>query len=172
MHKKILFLKKYLQDPQSIGSVIPSSKFLGKAIYKSIKELDQTNIIEIGAGTGAITKHISSLNPLLVEIDQEFCDLLRQNYPHLTTVNSCALEQLQKVDERFGLVLSIPLINNPFKSSFIPIISTLYSQGLLKWCVMYTYGLNDPLGEVNFQSKVRRRFIMKNIPPASVWVYS
>ena len=55
MHKKILFLKKYLQDPQSIGSVIPSSKFLGKAIYKSIKELDQTNIIEIGAGTGAIT---------------------------------------------------------------------------------------------------------------------
>ena len=172
MRKEILFLKKYLKNPQSVGSVIPSSDFLAKAIFKSIKELDQTTVIEIGAGTGAITKHISSLNPLLVEIDQEFCALLRKNYPHLKTVNSCALEQLKKVDEGFGLVLSIPLINNPFKSSFIPLIKTLYSSGLLKWCVMYTYGLNNPLDEVNFQSKVRKRFVIKNIPPASVWVYS
>jgi len=172
MRKKILFLKKYLQNPQSIGSVIPSSEFLAKAMFTSIKELDKVNIIEIGAGTGAITKHISGFNPLLVEIDQEFCALLRQNYPHLKTINGCALEQLQKVDERFGLVLSIPLINNPFKSSFIPIIESLYSRGLLKWCVMYTYGLNDPLGEINFQSKARKRFVVKNIPPASVWVYS
>jgi len=173
MRKKILFLKKYLQNPQSIGSVIPSSEFLAKAMFTSIKELDEvSNIIEIGAGTGAITKHISSLNPLLVEIDQEFCALLRRNYPHLKTINGCALEQLQKVDERFGLVLSIPLINNPFKSSFIPIIESLYSRGLLTWCVMFTYGLNNPLGEVSFQSKARKRFVVKNIPPASVWVYS
>jgi phosphatidylethanolamine/phosphatidyl-N-methylethanolamine N-methyltransferase len=172
MRKEILFLKKYLKDPKSMGSVIPSSEFLAKAMYKSIKELDQTSIIEIGAGTGAITKHISSLNPLLVEIDKEFCVLLRQNYPHLKTIHGCALEQLKKVDEGFGLVLSIPLINNPFKTSFIPLITTLYNSGLLKWCVMYTYGLNSPLDEVNFQSKVRRRFVMKNIPPASVWVYS
>jgi phosphatidylethanolamine/phosphatidyl-N-methylethanolamine N-methyltransferase len=172
MRKKILFLKKYLKNPKSIGSVIPSSDFLAEAMFKSIKELDQTSVIEIGAGTGAITKHISSFNPLLVEIDKEFCVLLRQNFPHLKTINGCALEQLKKVDEGFGLVLSIPLINNPFKSSFIPLITTLYNSGLLKWCVMYTYGINNPLGEVNFQSKVRKRFVMKNIPPASVWVYS
>jgi phosphatidylethanolamine/phosphatidyl-N-methylethanolamine N-methyltransferase len=172
MRNKILFLKKYLKAPQSIGSVMPSSEFLAKAIFKSIKELDEAVIIEIGAGTGAITKHISSLNPLLVEIDAEFCELLRQKYPHLKTINSCAIEQLKKVDQQFGLVLSIPLINNPFKSSFIPIIESLYSRGLLLWCVLYTYGLNDPLGEVNFHSKARKRFVIKNIPPASVWVYS
>ncbi|MEI7694374.1 MAG: hypothetical protein WCI64_01825 [Chlorobium sp.] len=172
MRKKILFLKKYLQDPQSIGSVLPSSEFLAKAMFTSIKELDQVNIIEIGAGTGAITKHISSLNPLLVEIDKEFCTLLRQNYPNLKTINGCALEQLQKVEQRFGLVLSIPLINNPFKASFIPLIESLYNRGLLQWCVMYTYGINDPLGEVSFQSKSRKKFVVKNFPPASVWVYS
>lgn len=172
MRKKILFLKKYLNNPQSIGSVIPSSEFLAQAMFKSIKELDDTAVIEIGAGTGAITKHISSLNPLLVEIDQEFCAVLRKNFPHLKTVNSCALEELKKVDKRFGLVLSIPLINNPFKSSFIPIVNTLYSKGLLKWCVMYTYGLNNPLDEVDFRSKARKRFVLQNIPPASVWVYS
>ncbi len=172
MRKEILFLKKYLKNPQSVGSVIPSSEFLAKAMFRSIKELDQTPVIEIGAGTGAITKHISSLNPLLVEIDQEFCAVLRQNYPHLKTINSCALEQLKKVDERFGLVLSIPLINNPFKASFIPIINKLYGNGLLKWCVMYTYGLNNPLGDVDFKNQARRRFVIKNIPPASVWVYS
>ena len=61
MRKKILFLKKYFNNPQSIGSVIPSSEFLAKAMFKSIKELDDTAVIEIGAGTGAITKHISSL---------------------------------------------------------------------------------------------------------------
>ena len=105
MHKKILFLKKYLKNPQSVGSVMPSSEFLGKAIYKSVKELDRAAVMEIGAGTGAITQHISSLNPVLVEIDKEFCALLRQNYPHLNIVNSCALEQLKKIDERVGLVV-------------------------------------------------------------------
>ena len=172
MRKKILFLKKYLKDPISIGSVIPSSEFLAKAIYNSIKDLDQTTVLEIGAGTGAITEHISSLNPVVVEIDKEFCALLTKNFPHLKIVNSCALEQLKKIDERVGLVVSIPLINNPFKSSFIPLLNNLYSRGLLTWCVIFTYGLNDPLQEVNFETKKRKRFVLKNIPPAHVWVYS
>jgi phosphatidylethanolamine/phosphatidyl-N-methylethanolamine N-methyltransferase len=172
MRKKILFLKKYLKNPQTVGSVIPSSEYLGKAIYKSVKELDTATVIEIGAGTGALTQHISSLNPVLVEIDKEFCVLLKQNYPHLDVVNSCALEQLKKIDERVGLVVSIPLINNPFKSSFIPLLNDLYGKGLLKWCVIFTYGLNDPLEQVNFESKKRKRFVLQNIPPAHVWVYS
>ncbi len=172
MRKEILFLKKYLKNPKSIGSVMPSSEFLAKAMFNSIKELDQTSVIEIGAGTGAITQHISSLNPVLVEIDKEFCALLRQNYPHLDIVNSCALEQLKKIDERVGLVVSIPLINNPFKVSFIPLLNDLYGRGLLKWCVIFTYGLNDPLEQVNFESKKRKRFVLQNIPPAHVWVYS
>ncbi len=172
MRKKKLFLKKYLKNPQSVGSVIPSSVFLGQAIYNSIKELDQASIIEIGAGTGAITQHISSLNPLLVEIDKEFCTLLKQNYPHLDIVNSCAIEQLKKIDEKVGLVVSIPLINNPFKELFIPILNDLYSRGLLRWCVIFTYGLSNPLEQVNFETKERKRFVLKNIPPAHVWVYS
>ncbi|NMW21212.1 MAG: hypothetical protein HKK67_06195 [Chlorobiaceae bacterium] len=172
MHKKILFLKKYLKNPITMGSVIPSSRFLGNAMYKSVKELEHTAVMEIGAGTGAITQHISSLNPVLVEIDKEFCALLRTNYPHLNIVNSCALEQLRKIDERVGLVISIPLINNPFKSSFIPLLNDLYTKGLLTWCVIFTYGLNDPLEQVNFESKKRKRFVLQNIPPAHVWVYS
>ena len=155
-----------------MGSVIPSSRFLGKAMYKSVQELEQAAVIEIGAGTGAITQHISSLNPVLVEIDKEFCALLKMNYPHLNIVNSCALEQLRKIDERVGLVISIPLINNPFKTSFIPLLNDLYGRGLLKWCVIFTYGLNDPLEQVNFESKKRKRFVLQNIPPAHVWVYS
>jgi len=155
-----------------MGSVIPSSRFLGNAMYKSVKELEHTAVMEIGAGTGAITQHISSLNPVLVEIDKEFCALLRTNYPHLNIVNSCALEQLRKIDERVGLVISIPLINNPFKSSFIPLLNDLYTKGLLTWCVIFTYGLNDPLEQVNFESKKRKRFVLQNIPPAHVWVYS
>ena len=126
----------------------------------------------IGAGTGAITKHIESLNPLLVEIDREFCALLQQNYPHLNIVNSCALEQLKKVTERTGLVVSIPLINNPFKTSFIPLLNHLYSNGLVSWCVIFTYGLKDPLEEVDFKRKARKHFVLQNFPPAHVWVYS
>ncbi len=155
-----------------MGSVIPSSRFLGNAMYKSVKELEQTPVIEIGAGTGAITQHISSLNPVLVEIDKEFCALLKKNYPHLDIVNSCALEQLRKIDKRVGLVISIPLINNPFKTSFIPLLNDLYGRGLLTWCVIFTYGLNDPLEQVNFENKKRKRFVLQNIPPAHVWVYS
>lgn len=176
--KAMLFIKKYITNPRTIGSLVPSSKSLGKNIYEIIKTLEKCKVIEIGAGTGAITDILLPINPLVIEIDMEFSNLLKQKYPHLEIINTCAIDYIRNIfltaasSTQFGLVMSIPLINNPFKHSFVKELNNLYRSGLLKWCITYTYGLQSPLKAVKFAHESKRKTVLNNFPPANIWVYS
>ena len=46
-----------------------------------------------------------------------------------------------------------------------------YANGLIKFCVLYTYGWSDPLAGAGFLEARRRHFVVYSFPPASVWVY-
>lgn len=170
MNDKQLFLKKYLQNPKSIGSLIPSSRYLANAIYHTAKSLEEVPILEIGAGTGAITQSIASLNPTVIDIDSDFVTLLKEKFPKLKIHDGCVLKYLRNLSHPVGLIISIPLINNPFKESFIEALDSLRDQQLLKWCVIYTYGMRNPLGSAGFTEHYRAKFVPLNFPPASVWV--
>src|SRR5690606_16388075 len=107
------FLKTFLKNAKQTGSIIPSSRYLGMAIAELVDTRLNSNIVEIGAGTGAITDHIAHLQPTLVEIDKNLCDLLRQKYPQCPIENKCAVEFLDVLSSKVILVITIPLINNP-----------------------------------------------------------
>ena len=64
MNKYYRFALAYTKNPKSIGSVIPSSNFLGKAMANAAKASTingNMQIIEIGAGTGSITNHLKAV---------------------------------------------------------------------------------------------------------------
>jgi phospholipid N-methyltransferase len=46
-----------------------------------------------------------------------------------------------------------------------------YQDGLIRFCVLYTYGWTNPLAGVGFREGRREYFVTRNFPPASVWVY-
>jgi len=167
-----LFIEKFIKNPRRMGACVPSSKFLSKSIVDVVKTLTPVSIVELGAGVGAITKYLSKLEPLLVDIDKDFCKILEHKFPHLVIVNACALDHLKNIDHKIGLVISIPLINNPFKRMLTKELKDMYARGLLEWCVIYTYGLKNPLTAIGFLKEVRHKFVFYNIPPASIWVYS
>lgn len=172
----LIFLKRFLDSPGTIGSLAPSSKYLGKAICEAVKSLNDCKLVEIGAGTGSITKEIAELNPEVIEIDPEFSELLKNKFPKLKIKNSCAIDYMKNLvnqgnGEKVGLVLSIPLINNPFKEVFIFELQKFYSSGLLSWCIIYTYGQKSPLGDIDFRSQRKYSKVFRNLPPANVWIY-
>jgi phosphatidylethanolamine/phosphatidyl-N-methylethanolamine N-methyltransferase len=154
-----------------MGSVAPSSESLATKISSVVKVQETAEIIELGAGTGAISEKILGMNPVMVEIDEDLCNILIKRFPNKRIINKCAIEYLSQLTHEVGLVISIPLINNPQKKLLIDRIYALYEKHKLKWCVVYTYGSKSPLAGIDFQYVKRVSFVVNNIPPACIWLY-
>ncbi|NTU68623.1 MAG: hypothetical protein HGB02_07065 [Chlorobiaceae bacterium] len=170
MSKKA-FIKAYLKNPSRTGSVIPSSDRLGKAFADQLELLPVNRIVELGPGTGALTKHIAGSSPKLVEIDRELCNVLANRFPGCIIENRCAVEFLKECHEPCGLIVSIPLINNPEKPRIVSAIREAYLRGVVSWCMIFTYGLADPLKDAGFKKSKKIRSVILNIPPAHIWHY-
>ena len=56
--KKIQFIKESLKSLQEVGTVLPSSKSVVDKMVQPIKFDNDIVIIELGSGTGVITKEI------------------------------------------------------------------------------------------------------------------
>lgn len=121
-----LFLKKFLQKGKGISAATPSSRFLSEAVCAPVDFSKPSTIVEVGAGTGAITEVIleklrSHHRFVMLEFDSEFCDILRQRFPSVDLIEgdvgdiegSLASRGITKVD----YVLSgLPTPNLPPKS--------------------------------------------------------
>ena len=178
------FLTKFLRDPEGIGAVAPATLRLAQTVASATREAYRNlpaghgspgatpfPLFELGAGTGGLTRAISVLNPVLVERDERWAALLRQQFPTLEVRAECATNTLDSLTEPVGIVTSIPMLNNPQALQLKHLLARRYADGLIKFCVLYTYGWRDPLKDAGFKQGVRRGFVARSLPPASVWVY-
>lgn len=113
-----IFLKKFLQNPGEIGSVIPSSAHLAEAMTEQLSKLPPGDrcILEVGAGTGAITKHLiqqltegDTLD--IVELAPEFCEILAQKYSDHPNVriHCCSILEWSPEKPYDTIISSLPL---------------------------------------------------------------
>jgi len=78
------FLKGYLSNPHRVGAFAPSSQALAAALCEPYRRCRQpAKVLEVGAGTGAITRHLGALlgdhDELHVcEIESQFADILER----------------------------------------------------------------------------------------------
>ncbi len=78
------FMKAFLKDAKLIGSIRPSSKQLTKSMLDSIDFSTAKTIVELGPGTGVITRQIvEQMAPdatlLVFELHDEFYHNLRKS---------------------------------------------------------------------------------------------
>ena len=170
------FLRNFLRDPRGVGAVVPATQALAGNVARAAHELCERQapdlkLIELGAGTGALSHFLKRLNPVLVERNDEWAQLLRLRFPGLEVRNECATQTLRELQEPVGLVSSIPLLNNPQSLELKALMSQAYEAGLLRFCVLYTYGWRDPLAGSGFREHRRARFVPGSFPPAHVWAY-
>lgn len=173
------FIRTYLRNPTRTGSLAPATRNLAKLVAASTHDVYQKQpqscgrlgLIELGAGTGALTSSIISLSPVLVECDEKWAIHLSTLFPSLEVRAECATLTLRNLTEPVGVVTSIPLLNNPQSVVIKRLLSEQYAAGLIKFCVLYTYGWLGPLSDGCFRQGRRTGFVARNFPPASVWVY-
>jgi phospholipid N-methyltransferase len=83
--KPLEFFREFLRKPKEVGSLIPSSRFLVRRVLR-LGEVDRAGVVvELGAGTGVITRQILARIPLesklvAIEINRDFARVLGQTY--------------------------------------------------------------------------------------------
>lgn len=175
------FLNRFFREPRAVGAVAPATRVLAERVAAAAREAHARHramepdrllqVLELGAGTGALTHGISALRPILVERDPGWAALLRERFPGLEVRQECATESLARLSARTGVVTSIPLLNNPQSRQLKALLAARYAEGLLSFCVLYTYGWSDPLKGTGFREARRFSFVTRSLPPACVWVY-
>jgi phosphatidylethanolamine/phosphatidyl-N-methylethanolamine N-methyltransferase len=176
-----LFFRRWLQNPLQMGSIIPSSPVLGKLIAKHIDKGSDAAVLELGAGTGAVTHSLirSGIAPkriVLVEIVPEMAEHLEVKFPETKVLQADAfnlpVDKLGHIAPDIGTVIcGIPLVLLPEKKQrqFIEQVETV-APG--KGFLLYTYCISSPLPYRALKLEAKRlAWTPLNFPPASVWHY-
>lgn len=180
------FLMNFLRNPRTVGAIAPSSKTLGKTMARQIDAQRQGYVVELGGGTGAITRELLNsgidVNRLvIVERDETFFRMLCKQFPQVKVLkgDACHLKKLLNdhgVNDVSYVVSGLPLTNMPraircaiMEQAF----KVLASGGEF---IQFTYSLISPvpkneMQELKIEGKAMKR-VWRNLPPARIWHYS
>lgn len=178
----VRFIRTWLEKPLSLGAVTPSGKALARRMAAYVDPKVPGAVVELGAGTGAITEAlvaqgVDAARLLLVEFDGTFCRLLRGRYPAATVVqgDAYALKALLAgllQEPAAAIVSGLPLFTKPMKTRLRLLFEAFAVMAAGAPFVQFTYNTVPPiptrLDRVLAQSSER---VWMNIPPARVWVY-
>ena len=178
-----LFFRRALAHPLQLFSPLPSSASLGRLVARHIPDLARTKVVEIGGGTGVITRALleAGLPPdrlIVVEIDEELADYLRRQFPDVRVVSGDAA----RLPESAAAILARLRRNRDQwhthgracppatqQQLFDAFLGALGASGRY---LQYTYSLFSPLQARRLGLAGRRLGItFGNFPPASLWTY-
>lgn len=178
------FLAAWLRNPKQMGAIAPSGEPLARAMAAQVPASARV-VVELGPGTGAITRALLKRLPdpprlLLVEKEPAMVAALARRYPAVEVLTGDAV-QLERLLLRMGIeqvdvvVSSLPLLSMRPRVAvkiLLQIFSVLGPEGSL---VQYTYSLASPISSRLAArlglSATRATVVLRNLPPASVWVY-
>jgi phospholipid N-methyltransferase len=120
--ERLHFLRSYLRDPLTVGAIGPSSRRLGEALIRPFaRRRRASRVLEIGAGTGAVTRRVIALlregdHFDVCEIDERLADVIEAvvlSEPSLAPARTagrvrllrCAAEQVD-TPEGYDFVIS------------------------------------------------------------------
>jgi phosphatidylethanolamine/phosphatidyl-N-methylethanolamine N-methyltransferase len=178
------FFKTLIESPRLTGAVTPSGRRLAQAMARAVGPARDGLIIELGPGTGPVTKALieSGVAPadlLLVEFDGNFCALLAERFAGVRVVQGDAYALKQTLAGHLqrpvrAIVSSLPLLNQKREVRsllFDDCFALMRADGVF---VQFTYGLTSPIPSGEWTARISARAsapIWRNLPPARVWTY-
>lgn len=171
-----MFLQSFLRSPLQVGSFIPSSSFMINKIVDCVRESHPVNIVEMGAGTGVITKGLRQLESsslFVFEKDAQMRELLLTDFPDLNLYHN-AFDLQTVMDENHiedldCIVCGLPLTLFPKKKK--QEILHLFHSKLRPGghFVMFQYSLHSKKDLERMYADVSVHFIPFNLPPAFIY---
>src|SRR3546814_13904751 len=82
-----LYFRRFLKNPVGVASLTPSSPPLGRLVAQHVSREDDQYVVELGCGTGAITRSLLAggvppERPLRIDHDPAPPAVLRPELPH------------------------------------------------------------------------------------------
>ena len=166
---------EYIKKPMTVGAVVPSSRFLVAKMVKPIDFSKAKNIVELGAGTGVVTKEIlrqmrKDAKLTVFEIHPPFVEQLQQLNDRRMDILSTPAEQLAThVQGADAIISSLPLIAFPKKTVLKILGAVKKSLKPTGTFVQFQYAPKSRRLLKEHFSEVSLDFTPLNIPPAFVY---
>lgn len=180
--ERILFLKRWIKHPFRLGAIAPSSRTLTNLVIKHVNYVPGQAIVELGAGTGTITRGLidagipeSHIFP--VELDPEFFSFLKGTLPLVPAIKGNAMELDTLIPPQFvGKVCTI-VTALPFTA-----IPAVVKDKIMKACFkvlspegeLIQFGYNPTSPITTSKAALQKEHLgttFRNLPPAHVWRY-
>lgn len=183
------FLINAVRHPAATGAVAPSSARLYRLLVKDIDVSDGGAILELGPGTGPVTKILAETmahpeHYIGVERNPRFVKLLNERYPSMRVVNGSAEDSLGYLrdagldEDVVAIVSGLPFASLPprVQDGVMSMLDELMRPGVVFRTFQYVHAWPLPTA-VRFRHRMNERFgrcevsgpVVRNIPPALVF---
>lgn len=176
----------FFKDLKQTGAIAPSSKFLAKDLVSQLKKdvacssCSTLNILELGPGTGPLTKEISKqLRPQdsldIVEIHKKFYQIVKRKYrqPNINAYHTDILEF--QPDRRYDYIFS----SLPYENMSEDISRKIWRKKL-ELCspnayICYFKYVKFRNFKCDFEERIVKKYgcdkkiVLLNLPPAKIY---
>src|ERR1043166_345879 len=191
MKENLQFLQAFLKNPLKVGAIAPSSPELVAKILDGIHPDDQNIVLELGVGTGAVTKFlqdiVSSKNSYLgIEVDPELVATLNRKFPDMNIVcgnaaDACSIHSGSGLGKVRYVVCCLPFVSLPkeISESVLTEIEKFMDEGCELRIFQYAHGYFLPPA-IKLREMLKNRYgkshrsplVLKNFPPAFTLTWS
>lgn len=170
----LVFLKSCLRSPLEMGAILPSSRYLAQAMAEEVGPAEC--ILEVGAGSGAITRGLLSLNRPIValERDNHLASQLRHRHPEVEVIakplEDCS-SLLDRLPARTCVVSSLPFRSLPpaVGDALSDVLSRFLSRAPTRKLVQFSYVPQKPFVACHGLRWRLAAHVLRNVPPAFIW---
>ena len=181
--EEIRFFKGWIDGPKSVGAILPTSAVTARRMASVINPASGLPVLELGPGTGIITKAIiergvAAENIVSIEYSTDFYQHLKRTIPGVNFINGDAFDLDTTIgdwkDRKFDAVISaIPMLSFPMEKRIALLEDLLDRMPPGRPVVQITYSPVSPIDARPDRFHIRHLdFVVRNIPPAQLWVYS
>lgn len=191
MSEATAFLKAFLENPLTVGSVFPSSPAAAARIVRNIKPNENSIVLELGCGTGPFTEAIARKLPtpdayLGIELNEELARILNEKFPHLHVV--CGDASLaSEIHQKSGLgavryiVSGLPFASLPeeISESVLAEVDKFMRRGKCEFrTIQYASSLLLPSAK-KFRGMMNEKYgrarrssiVWRNLPPTYIFTW-
>jgi len=182
LRESLAFARGLLRRPAHVGAVAPASRWLARAVARAAAGGGCRRLIEVGAGTGALTAVLAAQSSpecslVAIESDPEFARWLRRRFPGIRVVRGCASRVCEFVEPGVpsAIVSSLPFRSMPEadRARCSRALCDAVASSADSMLIQYIYGFGDSPPFAPASSGLRWRKaarVLLNLPPASVWI--
>jgi phosphatidylethanolamine/phosphatidyl-N-methylethanolamine N-methyltransferase len=172
------FVQRMARNPRAIGAISPASPALAEAMAAQIDISAAGCVLELGPGTGAVTKALirRGLEPervVAIEADATFARLLRLRFPGVQVIEGDAADaaRIAALGPFSAIISSLPLLNFPNRERIALVDELLRLVPPGAPFVQYSYGVKAPLPRSSGARVTLVDKVWRNLPPARIWIF-